>query len=163
MYRHLVTIKVGIEGSTNQRMQANGLAFHQYRFKCLNTQPVQGWRTVQHDRVLMNHFGQNIPYFRNTLLDQLFGCLDGIGQAAQFQLVVDKRLEQLQRHLLGQAALMQFQIGTNHNDGTSGIIHALTEQILTETTLLALDDIGQGFQRTPIITGDRLAAAIIIE
>ena len=62
MYGHLVTVKVGIEGSTHQRMELNGLALDQYRFECLDAQPVQGRRPIEHDRVFTDHLGQDIPY-----------------------------------------------------------------------------------------------------
>lgn len=61
---HLVTVEVGVERGTNQRMQVNGLTFDQYRFKCLNTQTVQRRRTVQKNRMLTDNFFKNIPYFR---------------------------------------------------------------------------------------------------
>ena len=44
---------------------------------------------------------------------------------------------------LGRAALMQLELRTDHNDRTTRVIDALTEQVLTETTALALDHVGQ--------------------
>ena len=35
--RHLVSIEVGVERGTNQRVQLNGFTFYQYRFECLNS------------------------------------------------------------------------------------------------------------------------------
>jgi hypothetical protein len=55
----------------------------------------------------------------------------------------DKGLEQLERHLLGQAALVQLQLRTNHDDRTAGVVEALAQQVLTETPLLALERISE--------------------
>src|SRR6266478_4352508 len=41
------------------------------------------------------------------LLDHFLGLLDGGAVALCFELVVDERLEQLERHFLGQSALVQ--------------------------------------------------------
>ena len=54
-----------------------------------------------------------------------------------------ERLEQLDRHLLGQTALVHLQLRTHHDHGTTGVVDALTEQVLTEATLLAFDDVAQ--------------------
>ena len=56
----------------------------------------------------------------------------------------DEGLEQLQRHFLGQAALIQLQARADHDNGTAGIVHALAQQVLTETALLAAQQVGQG-------------------
>ena len=47
VYRHLVTVEVGVKGRAHQGVQLDGLAFNQNRLKCLNTQAVQGGRTVE--------------------------------------------------------------------------------------------------------------------
>jgi DNA-directed RNA polymerase beta' subunit len=56
---HLVTVKICVVGSTDQRMQLNRLTFNQYRLKGLDTQTVQGRRTVQQDRMLTNDLIQD--------------------------------------------------------------------------------------------------------
>ena len=55
---------------------------------------------------------------------------------------IDERLEQFQRHLLRQPALMKLQFRTNHDHRAAGIIDALAQQVLPETALLALEHIG---------------------
>ncbi len=59
-----------------------------------------------------------------------------------------KRLEEFERHLLRQAALMQLQFRTDDDDRTAGIVDALAEQVLTEPALLALQHVGERLQRT---------------
>ena len=64
MYSHLVSVEVGVECGTNQRMQFDRFTFYQDRLKCLNTQTMQCRSTVQHNRMLFDYFFQNVPYFR---------------------------------------------------------------------------------------------------
>ena len=143
MYGHLVTVEVGVERGTNQRMQLNGFAFNQNRLKRLDTQTVQGRRTVQHDRMFADHFFQDIPNFRHFLLYQFFSSFYGSGQTLDFQLVENKRFEQFQRHFLRQTTLMQTQVRTYGNHRTAGIVHTFTQQVLTETTAFTFDHVGQ--------------------
>ena len=78
-------------------------------------------------------------------------------------LLKDERLEQLQRHFLRQAALVQLQRRADHDDRTAGVVDALAEQVLTETALLALDHVGQRLQRALVGAGDGAAAAAVVE
>ena len=119
MHGHLVTVKVGIECGAYQRMQLDGLAFDQHRLKGLDTQTVQGGRTVQHHRVFANDFLQDIPDLRSFAFDQLLCRLDGGRQPPQLQLAEDKRFEQLERHALRQATLVQHQRRAYYNHGTA--------------------------------------------
>src|SRR5262249_49489964 len=79
------------------------------------------------------------------------------------ELVVDERLEELERHLLRQTALMQFQLGSDNDDGTAGVVDALAEQILTEPPLLALQRIGERLQRTVVRTAQHTTPASVVE
>ncbi|CCK17023.1 hypothetical protein BN136_3033 [Cronobacter universalis NCTC 9529] len=160
---HLVTIEVGVVCRTNQRVQLDSFTFDQYRFERLNTQTVQGRRTVQQYRVLTDNFVQDIPHDRFFTLNHFLGGFDGSREATQFQLAVDERFEQFQRHFLRQAALMQTQVRTYGNYGTTRVVHALTEQVLTETPLLTFDHVGKGFQRTLVGAGDRATATAVIQ
>ena len=163
MNSHLVTIEVGVICRTNQRVQLNGFTFDQNRFKRLDTQTVQCWRTVQQYRVFADNFVQDIPNDSFFALNHFLSGFDGGGQATQFQLAVDERFEQLQRHFLRQTALMQTQVWTYGDYRTTGVVNTLTEQVLTETTLFTFDHIGQRFQRTFVGTGDRTTATTVIQ
>ena len=57
----------------------------------------------------------------------------------------DERIEEHERHLLGQTALAELELGTDDDDGTTGVVHAFAEQVLAETPLLALQHIRKGF------------------
>ena len=81
----------------------------------------------------------------------------------RLELVVDERLEQLQRHLLGQTALVQLQLGPDDDDRAAGVVDALAEQVLTEAALLALQRVGQRLQRTVVRATQHAAAAAVVE
>ena len=53
-----------IESTLYQRMQLNRLTFYQNRLERLNTKPVKRRGAVQHNRMLLNHILQHIPYLR---------------------------------------------------------------------------------------------------
>ena len=114
--RHLVAVEVGVKGGADQRMQLDRLAFNQDRLKALNAQAVQGRCAVQHHRMLADDLLQNIPDFRPLPLHHPLRSLDGGGHAVFLKPRIDERLEQLQRHLFGQAALVQFEFRANNDD-----------------------------------------------
>ena len=113
--------------------------------------------------MLADHLFEDIPDFGLLLLHQLLGLLDGLAEALGFKPRIDERLEQLQRHLLGQAALMQLEFRADHDDRTAGIVDALAQQVLAEAALLALQHVGERLQRTLVGAGDDAAAAAIVE
>ena len=163
MHCHLVTVKVCVIRSTDQRVQLNRLSLNQYRLKRLDTQAMKRRCPVQQDRVLADHLFENIPDFRLFQLHQLLGLFYGGREAAQFQFAVDKRPEEFQRHLLGQPALVQLQGWADHDDRTSRVVHPLAQKVLAETTLFPLDHVREGFQLPAVGPGYRLAATAIIQ
>ena len=100
-------------------MDADGFAFDQDRFECLDAEAVQRRSAVQHDRMFADDIFEDVPHDRLLLLDHFFGLLDRGAMALSFELVIDERLEKLERHFLGQAALVKFQLRSNHDDGTT--------------------------------------------
>ena len=60
--------------------------------------------------MLANHFFENVPNDGLLTLNHFARLLDGGGVLLLLKLVVDERLEQLERHLLRQTALVQFQL-----------------------------------------------------
>ena len=163
VHGHLVAVEVGVEGRADQRVQLDGLAFDQHRLEGLDAEAVQRRRAVQQHRMLADHLFEDVPDLRAFTLDQALGGLDGRGVAADLQLVEDEGLEQLQRHLLRQAALVQAQRRADHDDRTAGVVDALAEQVLAEAALLALDHVGQRLQRALVGAGDRAAATAVVE
>ena len=164
MHGHLVAVKIGVKGRADQRVQLDRLALDEHRLKGLDAEPVQGRGAIEHDRMFADHLFEHIPDLGPLAFNQFLGRLDGGGQPAPLQLAEDKRLEQFQRHFLGDAALMQAQGRADHDHRTTGVIDPLAEQILPETALLALDHIGQGFQRQlAVVAGDRAPAPAIVQ
>ena len=143
-------------------MQLNRLTFNQNWLKRLNTKSVQGWRAVQENRVLTNHFSQDIPDLCCLALHHFLRSLDSSRESATLQLAENKWLEQLQRHFLGKTTLMQFQGRSNHDYGPTRVVHSLTQQVLAKTPLLTLDHVGQRFQWTLVRTGNCATATPVI-
>ena len=127
-------------------MQLNRLAFHQYGLKSLDAQSVQRRRAVEHYRMLLNNILQHIPNLHLKPLHHLLGVLNVVGSSVGHQLFHNKRLKQLNRHLLRKTALINLKLRTYYDNGTSGIIYTLAQKILTETALFSFQHIGQGFQ-----------------
>ena len=146
MNRHLVSVEVGVERGTNQRVQLDCLTFYQYRLECLNSQSVQCRGTVQKNRMILNDVVQDIPDFRLHLLYHGLCALDVVCLLLCHQFLHDERLEQFQCHGLWQTALIELQSRADNDYGTAGVVNTLTQQVLTETSLLTLEHIRQRFQ-----------------
>ena len=160
---HLVAIEVGVKGGADQGVQLDGTAFHQHRLEGLDGQAVEGGRTVEHDRMVFDDAVQGVPHSRMPLIHHLLGRFDVVGGAVLHQLLHDEGAEQLNGHFLRQTTLVNFQLRADHDNGTAGVVHTLAQQVLTETPLLALEHIGQGFQRTVVGAGDGTAAAAVVD
>ena len=113
--------------------------------------------------MLADDFGQDVPNFGTFLFDHLLRLFDGRREALRFKPVVDERLEQLERHLLRQAALMQLEFRTDDDHRAAGVVDALAEQVLTEAALLAFQHVGERLQRTLVRARDDAAAAAVVE
>src|SRR6185437_2579482 len=127
------------------------------------SQAVQRWSAVEQNRVILDHFFEDVPHDGILLLHQLFGLFNCRAMAALLQPVIDERLKQLERHLFRQATLMQLQVGTDHDNGTAGIVDALAEQVLPEAALLAFQRIGERLQRAVVSAAQYTAAASVVE
>src|SRR5579884_1099714 len=124
---------------------------------------MEGWRTIEQDRMFSDHFIENIPDILALLFHHLLGALDRSDVALLFEFAVDEGLEELQRHFLRQPALMQPQLRTDHDDRAPGVINPLTQQILPEAPRFALEHVGEGFERALCRASDGAAAPSIIE
>jgi hypothetical protein len=96
-------------------------------------------------------------------LDLTLGRLDVLRVTEVDQALDHERLEQLERHLLGQTALVQLQLRADDDDRTARVVHALAEQVLAEPALLALEHVGQRLQRTVAGARDGATAAAVVE
>ena len=114
--------------------------------------------------MLANHVFENVPHHRFLRFDQFLGLLDRGAVARGFQLVIDERLEQFERHFLRQTALVQLQFRSDDDDGTARIVNALAEQVLAETALLALERVATSdFKRAVVGAAQNASAAAIVE
>ena len=163
VHRHLIAVKIRVERGADQRMNLDRLAFNQHRLECLNSEAMQRRSAVQQNRMVLDDLFQDVPHHRILPLHHFLCSLDGRAVTALFEPVVDERLEQFERHLLRQTALMQFQLRTDDDDRTAGIIDALSEQVLAETALLAFQRIGERLQRTVVCAAQNAAAAAVVE
>ena len=92
MHRHLVAVEVRIISSANQRMNSNGFALDQLRFKSLNGQSVQSRRTIEQHRMTFGHFIEMLfSDLRRLTLDHLFRAAHGVHVAKVFKTANDKR------------------------------------------------------------------------
>ena len=163
VHRHLVAVEVGVERLADQRVQLDGLALHQLRLEGLDAEAVQGRCAVEQHRVLGDDLFEHVPHLRAAALDHPLGRLDVLRVVQVDQALHHERLEQLQRHLLGQAALVQLELRADHDDRTARVVDTLAEQVLAEPALLALEQVGQRLERAVAGARDRAAAAAVVE
>jgi hypothetical protein len=138
---HLITIEVSVKRGTHQWVNLDCLTFDQLWFESLDSQTVQGRCTVQENWMLSNNFLKNIPHDWTSTLDHTLCGLDVLSVIEINQTLHYKWLEELESHLLWQTALVQLELWTNNDYRTSRVVNALSEQVLTETTLLTLQHI----------------------
>ena len=163
VHRHLVTVEVRVERGADQRVDLDGLALDQLRLEGLDAQAVQRRRAVEQHRVLADDLFEHVPHDRARALDHPLGGLDVLRVAQVDQPLHHERLEQLERHALGQAALVQLELRADDDDRTAGVVDALAEQVLAEPALLALEQIRQRLERAVARAGDRPAATAVVE
>src|SRR6185369_4671996 len=106
---------------------------------------------------------EDVPHLGADALDDALGALDVVREALLDELPHDERLEQLERHLLGQAALVELELRADDDDRPAGVVHALAEQVLAEPALLALEHVGQGLEAVVARAGDRAATAAVVD
>ena len=163
MHGHLVAVKVRVERGADERVDANGLAFDEHRFERLDAEAVQRRSAVEQHGMLADDVFENVPNDGFLLLDHFLGLLDGGAVTLRFELVIDERLEKLERHFLRQTALVELQLRADHDDGAAGVVHALAEQVLAETALLALERVAEGLERAVVRSAENAAAAAVVK
>ena len=143
---HLVTVEVGIEAGTHQRVQTDGFTLNKFGLEGLDTQTVQGRSTVEHDGMAFQDILKDFPHHGVLAVHNAFGRLDGLDQAAFEEFANDKGFEELGGHVLRQTALVHLEFGAHDDDGTTGIVDTFTKEVLTEATLLTLQGVGEGLE-----------------
>ena len=143
MNSHLVTIEVGVERSTCQRVELDSLALDKFRLECLDTETVKCRSTVEHNRMTLHYVLEDVPDNRLATVNYLLGALYSLHDAALDELADDERLVKLGCHKLRQTALAHLQLRTNDDNRTCRVVNTLTEEVLTETSLLTLQRVGE--------------------
>ena len=160
---HLVAVEVGVERGAAQRVQLDRLALDEHRLEALDREAVQRGRAVEHDGLAARHLLQHVPHAGVLALDELLGGADGVREVLLLEAADDERLEEDERHLLGEAALPELELGAADDDGAAGVVDALAQQVLAEAAGLALEHVGERLEGAPAGAGHGAAAAAVVE
>ena len=163
MNGHLVAVEVGVERVTDERVHLDRLALDEDRLEGLDPEAVERRRAVQQHRVLGDHLFEDVPDVQRHRLDVLLRRLDVLHGLPLDEPAHDERLEELERHDLRQAALVQLQVRAGHDDRAARVVDALAEQVLAEPALLALEHVGERLQGPVARARHRAAAAAVVE
>src|SRR4051812_36661401 len=144
-------------------MDLDGLTLDEHRLECLNAEAVKRRGAVEQHGMVLDDFFKDVPHHRLLRFHHFFGLLDGGALAGLLEAVIDEWLEELERHLLRQSALIQLQFGADHDDGASGVVNALTEQVLAEAALLTLERVRKRFERTIVRTAQHATATTVVK
>ena len=112
--------------------------------------------------MVFNDFLQRSPDVFVFTLHHLLRILNIVCQLLRNQFAHDKGFEKLQCHIFWHAALIELQIRTDDDNGTTGIVNAFAQKVLAETTGFALQQIGQALQRAIGCAGHCFAATAVI-
>ncbi len=143
MDSHLVTVEVGVEAGTHERVQTDGLAFDKTGLEGLDAETVQRRSTVEQDGMALQYVFKDFPHDGFLAVDDALGALDGFHQAALEEFADDIGFEQLGSHVLGETALVHSQFGADDDDRTAGVVDTFTEKVLAEAALFALEGVGE--------------------
>ena len=102
---------------------------------------MQGRCAIKKHRMALCHFLQNIPNLRRLPLNHFLRAAHGMDVAEVFEPTNNERFEKNQRHFLWQTALVKFQLRADDDDRPTRVVDALAEQILAETSALALEHV----------------------
>ncbi len=134
---HLVTVEVGVECGTCERMKLDCLTFNHLGLECLNTETVKSRGTVEQHGMTFHHVFEDVPNHGFLAVHNLFGGFDGFDNAAFDKFADNERFVKLGCHILGDTAFVHLQFRTNDDNRTCGVVDTFTEEVLTEAALLA--------------------------
>ena len=163
MDRHLVAVEVSVERRTNERMDADCRTLDEHRHECLDAESVQGWGAVEQHRVILDHVGEHLPHHVGGALGETLGALDVVRVSELNELAHDEWLEEFERHLLWNTALVQLQLWANHDDGAARIVDALAEEVLAESPLLPLEHVAERLESVIAGAGDGASTSAVVD
>ena len=145
---HLVTVEVGVECRTCEGVELDCLAFDHFGLEGLDAETVEGRGSVEEHGVALHYVFKDVPDDWFLAVDDLLGRLDGLDDAALDELADDEGLVEFGSHVFGDTALVHLQFGTYDDNRTGRVVDTLTEEVLTEAALLALERVGERFEGT---------------
>ena len=160
---HLIPVEVGVEGRADEGMDLDRLALDQDRLKGLDSESVERRRAVEQHRMVLDHLLKDIPDVVVLLLDLLLGLLDRRGVAFGLQAVVDEWLEEFQRHLLRQPALVKLQFRPDDDHRTARVVDPLPEEVLPEPSLLSFEGVRERLEGAVVDPAQHTAAPPVVE
>ncbi len=163
MHGHLVAVEVSVERGADKRVDLDRLALDENRLEGLDPEAVQGGRPVQEDRVLLDDLVEHVPDLNPPALDHPLGGLYVLGDLGVDEPLHHERLEELERHQLGQAALMELERGTDDDDRAARVVDSLAQEVLAEAALLSFQHVGQALERPVAGTRHRAATPPVVE
>src|SRR5271157_4364606 len=123
---------------------------------------MQSRRAIKKHRPIFDHIFECFPDFRSIALDQAARTLDVRSVTILNETRDNERAIEFESHGLRQTALIKFELRTNNDHGTTGIIHALAKQVSAEAAFLAFEHIAQRFELAAAAAAKRLAALGIV-
>ena len=115
VHSHLVTVEVGVECRTCERVKLDSLTLNHAGLECLDTKAVKSRGTVEEYGVTLHHILQNVPNDRFLAVNYLLGTLHGLHNAALNELADYEWLVKLGCHIFRNTALVHLQLRT-YND-----------------------------------------------
>ena len=135
---HLVTVEVRVESRADKRMETDCASIDEFWLEGLDGETVQGWCTVEQDRVIADDLLNDIEDDWLITINDLVGSLVGGDMTRGDEDRGDEWAEKLDRHFAWKTALIHLEVWSNGDDGTARIVDTFAEEVLTEASLFAL-------------------------
>jgi hypothetical protein len=116
---HLVSVEVRVEGRTYEWVKLDSVAFDKTRTERLDTLTVKRWCAVKQHVLAGNSFFENFPYFRYAVFNQAACTTNVEGEFARKKSSNNEWAEELKCHVLWKTTLIELEIRTHHNYGTT--------------------------------------------
>ncbi len=113
--------------------------------------------------MFLNNILHNVPDFVPHPVYHLLGALDVMGHFPFHQFLHDKGFKELQSHFFRQTALVHLQFRPHNDYRAARVVNPFTQEVLAETALLTLEHIAQRLEGAIARSGDRPAAAAVID
>src|SRR5690606_9829190 len=160
---HLVTIKVGVERSTYQRVQLDGFSFYQFGLESLYRKPVKCRSPIEQYGVTLQNIFKDFPDNGRFLIHHFLGRFYRFDYSPFNQFSDYKWLKQFSSHSLGDSTFVQSQIRSNHDHRSTRIIDPLSKKVLPESSLFSLEYVTQRFERTSSLSLHGVGFARVIK